>query len=282
MLKYLLALLTLLPISLSGYSQTSPAYEVYALQFAEKGLTPVSELVSNGPQKDSVNLIFMTWLIKGPAGKNILVDAGFLNDVEEAKEMNVTHYTRPDSMLLHLGIKADDITDIILTHPHWDHMDAISLFPIAHLWIQKEDYYYFVGTAWQKEGNHGGFNKRNVDYLVKANLAGKLTLVDGDNKELFPGIKVHTGSRHTFNSQYVLVQTGADRIVLASDNIWIYYNLDHLQPPPPYGTFDEKAYVQAMQRMKQLASKQQYIIPGHDSNVMKRFPPVTQRIVKIR
>jgi glyoxylase-like metal-dependent hydrolase (beta-lactamase superfamily II) len=223
----------------------------------------------------------MTWLVKSDKGKNILVDAGFLSDVDEAKDFGLKNYIRPDSLLFEFGIAAKDVTDIILTHPHWDHMDAIVLFPNAHVYIQKQDYDYFVGEAWQKDGNHGGFDPRDVGYLVNLNLSGKLTLVDGDDKELFPGIKVFTGSRHTFNSQYVLVQTGTERIVIASDNIWINYNLNHLQPPPPYGTWDAEGYVKAMQRMKTLASDLKYILPGHDGHVFETFPKVTKRIVRI-
>ena len=53
----------------------------------------------------------------GDNGKNILVDAGFLGDSEEAKSRKVSGYVRPDSMLLRIGIKAEDITDVILNHP---------------------------------------------------------------------------------------------------------------------------------------------------------------------
>src|SRR4051794_36074155 len=91
----------------------------------------------------------------------------------------------------------------------------------------------------KKTVNMGGFNKNDVHKLLDLNLEGKLTLVDGDDKKIIPGIKVYTGSRQTFNSQYVFVETGLNKIILASDNIWIYYNLDHLQPAPSYGTFDE-------------------------------------------
>ena len=58
-------------------------------------------------------------------------------------------------------------------------------------------FHYFVGAAWQKDGSSGGFNKRDVRMLTDLNMAGRVTLVDGDNKELFPGIKVYTGSGHT-------------------------------------------------------------------------------------
>ena len=118
--------------------------------------------------------------------------------------------------------------------------------------------------------------------LIDLNLAGKLTLVDGDDIEIIPGIKVYTGSRHTFDSQYVLVKTGTDKIILASDNIWIYYNLEHLISAPTYGTFDTTAYVKSMQRMKTLASDVKYIIPGHDSKMFTIFPTIKEGVIKIR
>jgi len=264
-------------------AQAPPSYEIYALKYFGLHSVPVSELAMGAPKKDTMNMFFMYWLIRGNNGKNILVDAGFLKDLDIFKQLNTIFYIRPDSVLQELNIKPEEITDIILTHPHWDHIDGVSLFPQAHVWIQKEDYNYFVGQAWQKDGRHQGFYKRDVDSMVSLNIAGKLTLVDGDAKEIIPGIKVYTGSRHTFNSQYVLVQTGGDKVILASDNIWIYYNLDHLTSSPfPNGTFDTLAYVKSMQRMKTQASNVKYIIPGHDPAVFSRYPLVKPDIVRIK
>ena len=142
-----------------GWAQTEQ-YTVYALRFASMSHpSPISDWVDKGPQNDSVNINFMIWLIKGDHGRNILVDAGFQNDIPEAKAFDIVHYERPDSTLTKLGLQPADITDIILSHPHWDHIDGIGLFPNAHVWIQKEDFNYFVGDAWQKDGHKGGFNK---------------------------------------------------------------------------------------------------------------------------
>ena len=283
MFKLVFLLAILVSGSLQSNAQSPPTYQIYALKYFGIHSVPVSELALGAPKKDTMNMYFMYWLVKGNNGKNILVDAGFLNDLDIFKELKTTFYIRPDSVLLELNIKSNEITDIILTHPHWDHVDGISLFPKAHIWIQKEDYNYFVGEAWQKEGRHGGFYKRDVDTMVSLNLAGKLTLVDGDNKEILPGIKVYTGSRHTYNSQFVLVQTGGDKVILASDNIWIYYNLEQLKSSPyPNGTFDTTAYVKSMLRMKTLASNIKYIIPGHDPAIFSRFPMVKPDIVKIK
>lgn len=259
----------------------SRQYEVYALRFASSGHPwPISDWVDKGPTKDSVHIDFMIWLIKGK-GRNILVDAGFLNDISDAKEFDIINYIRPDSTLLKLGLKPSDVTDIVLSHPHWDHIDGLDLFPNAQVWMQQDDFYYCVGAAWQKGGFAGGFNKRDIRKLVEKNMNGNLTLVGGDSVEIIPGIKVFTGSRHTFNSQYILVETGYNKIILASDNIWVYYSLEHMLPAAAGGTFDPEGYVNAMRRMKTLVTNQKYIIPGHDAKIFSRFPVIKEGVVKI-
>lgn len=283
MTKNILALLVLFITYRHAIAQTTPAYEIYALKYAElENPNPISGWVKGGPDNDSVKIVFMVWLIKGSDGRNILVDAGCRADLQAGIDFGLSNFKRPDSVLLEAGVKAEDITDIIISHPHWDHIDGITLFPNTHVWIQKDDYDYYVGEAWQKDANHGGFVKRDILTLVDLNISGRVTLVKGDNKEIIPGIKVYTGSRHTYNSQYAVVQSGTDRVVIASDNIWVYYSLEKMLPAPDYGTFDEKMYVAAMQRMKTLASKPDFVIPGHDGAIFSKFQRITERVVKIK
>jgi len=261
----------------------TPSYKVYAIKFADSTYPfSVGDWADGGSKTEKVEIDFMVWLIKGSNGKNILVDAGFLGDTEDAKEFMIANYIRPDSALLKVGVKPADISDIILSHPHWDHMGGINLFPNARVWIQKEDFDYFVGAAWQKEGSNGGFAKRDVRQLVDLNLNGKVTLIEGDNKQILPRITVYTGSKHTFNSQYVLVNTGNNKVVLASDNIWIYYNLEHLAPASTGGTLEPPGYIKAMQRMKSLVTDVKFIIPGHDAAIFSRFPKVADGVVEIK
>lgn len=281
MKRLLLITLTLLKASVLVLSQ-NVNYEVYALRLTPQQKVPASIFAVDTPKDLELNVVFMVWLVRDGNRRNILVDAGFHRDIEEAKQLGLTEYIRPDSALLRLGIKAADITDIILSHPQWDHVDGIDLFPNAQIWIQKDDYNYFVGSAWQKDGHSFGFNKRDVRKLVEANLAGKLNLVDGDDKEIIQGIKVYTGSRHTYNSQYVMVQSGVNKIIIASDNIYTYYNLEHLKPAPEEATFDKAGYVKAMERMKMLTSDTKFIIPGHDGLVFLKFPGVAEGVVIIK
>jgi glyoxylase-like metal-dependent hydrolase (beta-lactamase superfamily II) len=279
----LFCLVVLLLTEPALYAQRPVAYEVYAIRFGKSGSLPLSAVAIGGSEKDSVADCYMFWLLKG-GGKTILVDAGFELNENSGKEYSWSsaNYIRPDSALLRLGLKPTEITDIIISHPHWDHIGGIGLFPSAQIWMQTDDYGYFVGTAWQKSGDHGGFYKPDVQAIVATNLEGRLHLINGDSIGILPGIRVFIGSRHTWESMYVLVSTRAEPVIIASDNSWYYYNLEHLTSIPPRFTFDTTAYVNQLKRMRRLQPDVSLIIPGHDALVFSKFPAVAQDVVRIR
>jgi glyoxylase-like metal-dependent hydrolase (beta-lactamase superfamily II) len=253
-------------------------YEVYALKFNESGYIQARDIAVGTSSTDSVSVCNMFWYLKGSNGRNILVDAGF---IDTANLLN-GRYEQPDIVLKRINVSPSDITDVIITHPHPDHIGGITLFPNAKVWMQKEDFVYFVSGAWKKEGYLSEFTGSDVRNIIEISLQGRLELVEGDNIEIISGIKVFTGSRHTYENQYLLVNSDSNtnRILLASDAIWFYFNLDNLLPIPTY-TFDPGAYVEAMKRMKTMVTNPDYIIPGHDDLVFSRFPEVCKGIVKI-
>ena len=179
-----------------------------------------------------------------------------------------------------------DVTDIIITHPHFDHIGGIGLFPSAQLWMQEDDYDYFVGSAWQKKNYDEnfyafGFYKEDVRNIVAKNLEGKLNLIKGDSIEIFPGIRAFIGSKHTWESQYLLVSTKTDKVIIASDNCSFYYNIEHLVALGN-DTVHARAYVQQLKRMRILQPDISLIIPGHDARVFSKFPKVAEGVVKIK
>jgi glyoxylase-like metal-dependent hydrolase (beta-lactamase superfamily II) len=249
-------------------------YEIYAIEYQKIDWRPlVSEIALGSDLKDTLQGDAVFWLLKGNNGKTILVDAGYVNTKHDK------NYIRPDSALHILKIKPEDITDIVLTHTHWDHIGGINLFPNAMVWIQEADFNYFVGTAWQPKGVTEGLDSNDVLKIIQKNLERKLTLVKGDSLEIIPGIRVFIGSKHTYESQYLLVNGTSGNTVIASDNIWYYANLNYLLPIPL--TFDKVGYVNQMKRMKTLVSDVNLIIPGHDAAVFTKFPKVAEGVVKI-
>ena len=268
----------LLITGIISYGQAADEYQVYALKFNEPGSVPVRDIAVGTSSTDSVSVCNMFWYLKDSNGRNVIVDAGFIDTTGTGD----SKYERPDVVLKRLNVSPSCITDVIITHPHPDHIGGILLFPNARVWMQKEDFVYFVSGAWKKEGALAEFTGNDVRNLTEISLQGRLELTDGDNIEIIPGIKVFTGSRHTYENQYLLVNSDSktNRIVIASDAVWFYFNLNNLLPISTY-VFDPNAYVEAMRRMKTMVTDPAYIIPGHDDLVFSRFPGVCKGVVKI-
>ena len=251
-------------------------YEVYAVRYATIPDFPVAGLIEGADKTQKLDIAMMVWLVRG-GGHNIVVDTGFYRP-QFFKSWKVKDFVRPDEAVARLGVKPEEVTDVILTHAHWDHADGTDLFPKAQVWIQKDEYTYYTGEAWQPGGKHGGIDPEDVDVFLKTNLAGRMHLVNGD-AEVLPGINVYIGGKHTWQSQYVGVSTRSGTVVLASDNMYLYQNLDkHVAIAQ---TFDRESNLRAQDRMKTLAAKPELIVPGHDPAVLTRFPKVADGVVRI-
>src|SRR5437868_2988317 len=192
----------------TAQDQSHPTYEVYALSYGVYPDFPVSALLAGADKTRKIDLQMMIWLIKAPGGKNILVDTGCYHE-NVVKSKGIQDLIKASDAIAKLGLSAADITDVIITHMHWDHADGMDLFPNAKIWIQKDEYSYYTGAAWQAGGKSGGIEPDDVLTLVKLNMAHKVNLVDGDDREIIDGIKVYTGGRHTYASQYVSVRTAS-------------------------------------------------------------------------
>lgn len=255
----------------------APVYEVYAIRYASIPDFPVNALVAGADPARKLSIAMTVWLVRGN-GKNILVDSGFYRP-QFFKNWKIENFVKPSEAVAQAGVKPEEITDLIVTHMHWDHADGMDLFPNARIWIQKDEYTYYTGPAWQTPNTHGGIEPDDVLAAVKLNMAGRLTLVDGDAQQIIAGITCYTGGKHTYQSQYVGVNTRAGAVVLASDNMYLYENLE--KHAPIAQTLDKESNLRAQDRMKQLAASPRLIVPGHDPAVFEKFPKIRDGVVRI-
>jgi glyoxylase-like metal-dependent hydrolase (beta-lactamase superfamily II) len=259
-------------------AQTKPTYEVYAIRYASLPDFPVSDLVSGADRARKLDLAMTIWLVRG-GGHNVLVDAGFYHD-RFFKDWKVKEFIKPSDALAGLGVKPEDITDVVISHMHWDHADGSDLFPKARIWIQKDELEYYAGEAWETKDTSGGIDPEDVLELVKLNTEGRVGLVHGDAQEILPGLTCYTGGRHTYQSQYVGVKTAGGTVVLASDNMYLYENME--KHVPIAETLDAASNLRAQDRMKRMATRPEWVIPGHDPSVFDKFPKIGERVVKIQ
>ena len=261
-------------------SAPRPAYEVYAVRFATQASYPTRFLVVGADSARRSPLAFTVWVLRGE-GRTVLVDAGFYRD-KFVQRWKPATFVRPSEALVALGVKPEDVTDIVVSHIHWDHVDGADLFPRARLWIQREELEHHTNDS-------GAVLDRAIDpddakMLATLNRAGRVQLVGGDSVEIIPGISVFTGGKHTFASQYVaasaaLADGRTGTVVLASDNAYLYENLEKRRPIAQ--TLDSTSNLRAQERMLRLASSPRLVVPGHDVEVFARFPKPGNGVARI-
>jgi glyoxylase-like metal-dependent hydrolase (beta-lactamase superfamily II) len=258
-------------------AQPKPKYEIYAIRYATLKDFSVAGLVSGADKSRKMDIAMMIWLVKG-GGHTILFDCGFYRE-KFMTQWHPSDYEKPSVAIQRAGLKPEDITDIVISHIHWDHADGFDLFPNAKIWIQKDELQYYAGEAWQGHKRTAA-DPDDLLGLVKLNTEGRVSLVNGDAQEIFPGITAYTGGRHTWQSQFLGVNTAGGIVVLASDNVYLNENIE--KHVPIAATLDAESNLKAQDRMKQLAASPKLIITGHDPAVMKTFPETAPGVVRIQ
>ena len=272
--------LLLLATALSApVSVVAQSYDISAIRYGDIEGFPLSGLVPDAPEGETVDIALAFWLIRS-ADRVVLFDSGFFRE-SWFDRFDIAGYVRPDEALARAGVSADAVTDIVVSHAHWDHMGGVELFPEATVWIQAEEYRYYTGPAWQEGGGRGGIDRADILHLVERNLAGRLRLVEGTGVEILPGILVHTGARHTYASQFLEVR-GEPTWVLASDNAYLYLNLRERRAGATFSPSDRDGNLRALDRMLALAGDTLHVIPGHDAQVFRRFPSQAAGVVRIK
>ena len=258
-------------------------YEAYAVRFGILSAFPVSSLVAGADRTRTLDIPVMVWLLKGANGRTVLIDSGFYRQ-KFLDQWKPREFRTPAAAVEAAGVEPGAITDVIISHAHWDHVDGADLFPRATVWIQRAEYEYYTGEAWQPRNPHGGVDADDMLALLKINTEGRLRFVEGDDREVVPGIRCYIGGKHTHESQFCSVKTAEGTAVFTSDNVYLYENFDKHAPIAQTvgGEEGRASNLRAQDRAKSLASNPRLIVPGHDPAVFDRFEPVAPGIVRIR
>ncbi len=263
-------------------------YSIWVLEYALSPVHPVSGVYYGEHNKGTMKLPFSYVLIKGRDGV-ALVDVGYdPTDFggEIAQSIGVTNWTSPETVLAQCGVRPDEVTHIFLTHAHFDHIGGLRYFPAARIFIQQKEL-----DSWTSLLSKGprfrslltGLNPADVIYLVRANIEGRLELIDGFRENVLPNIDLYPAhDTHTAGSQYVVVRGpgGSDpKFVLSGDVIYTHKNLLGDDPDRPYfvppglaNGSQTKLVETAAEMLHQVDDDHRRVIPVHDEKLSDIYP----------
>jgi glyoxylase-like metal-dependent hydrolase (beta-lactamase superfamily II) len=249
---------------------SNPQYEVYAIKYAHHERRASENFLGGDPHDGPMPLDYFVWLIREAgtsAGREIVVDTGFSAATAARRQRH--HIRCPSEGLRLLGCEARTVKDVVITHLHYDHVGNFDLFPAATFHLQDREMGYATGRHMATPVFSGAFDVEDVVGMVRNTYAGRVAFHDGD-AQVAPGVSVHLIGGHTMGLQVARVATRRGWVVLASDASHFYANMEQRRPfPIVYNVAD---MVEGYARLRELAESPAHIIPGHDPQVLARYP----------
>jgi glyoxylase-like metal-dependent hydrolase (beta-lactamase superfamily II) len=247
-------------------------FEVYALKYATRDAQGSEHFYGHDIHDYPMPMDYFVWAVVSDE-YSIVVDAGFTTEV--AARRGREHLRCPAEGLQQLGIHCARVSCVILTHLHYDHVGNLEKFPAATFVVQDEEMAFWTGRYAGREHFRNIVEVQDIVHLVRENFNGRVRFVDG-SKEVVPGITVHRVGGHAAGLQVVRVHTAKGNVVLASDASHFYANIEEDRPFSVIT--DLRQMYEAFDVVRALADSPEHIVPGHDPEVMKRYPPASPEL----
>ena len=242
-------------------------WEVYAIKYAQRNARTRKDSFIFDDNHDAPHAMdYFIWVLRRGA-ETILVDSGY--DTAEGTARGRPIGMEPLEALAPLGIAPEAVSELIVTHLHYDHAGGLHLFPNAILHLQSAEMAYATGPCMCHDVLRAPFTAGHICEAILRLYSGKVCFHDGD-AEITDGVSVHRIGGHSRGLQAVRVRTQAGWLVLASDASHFYENL-WLRKPFPI-VVDLEDMLDGFGRLETLASRRELIVPGHDPLVREVFP----------
>lgn len=247
-------------------------YEVIAVRYATRE-TVASEVYLNHhvyrePDRP-LRMDYFFWVLRND-DRTIVVDTGFTPPVGDRRGRTTTCPV-PQS-LRRLGIDPAGVGQLVITHAHYDHTGNLGLFTGAEVVISAAELDFWTGPYARRVQFGHSAEPPDIAELVAIEKQGRVTRFSGRH-DLAPGIELLEVGGHTPGQAIALVRTATGTVVLASDAVHYYEELE--QDRPFLVVADLRAMYEGFDRVSELAAAEgAVLLPGHDPEVMERFPPL--------
>lgn len=241
-------------------------WQVRALKYAERNArTRADSFISDDDHDSPHAMDYFIWVLQSQ-GRVIVVDTGY-EDIEATRRMRPI-IRDPAKALEAVGVRAEDVDTVIITHLHYDHAGGLDRFPNAKFHLQKSEMEFATGPCMCDPELQMPFTVEHVCEMVRQVYSGRVIFHEGDG-EVDGGVTVHCIGGHSQGLQAVRVKTSAGYLCLASDASHYYENF-MLQKPFPI-VYDLQLMIAGFETIQNLASDKSLVIPGHDPLVTELF-----------
>lgn len=239
--------------------------QILALRYGT-AIRPASDLALDADPHETGTIDYFIWAIRDQ-DRTIVVDTGF--SPEEGGTRGRSLLAHPADMLARAGIDPAGVVDVVLTHLHYDHAGNLDAFPNARFHLQEREMAYGTGRCMCLPRMRKPFAVECVVDAVRMVFADRIVFHDGD-AEIAPAISLHLIGGHSRGLQAVRAETAAGPLVLASDAAHFYRYLDDGGAFPLFADYPE--VIDGYASLRALAGDSGVIVPGHDPQVLERFP----------
>src|SRR6266853_628911 len=238
--------------------RSTPIYEVHAVKYAHLPRKAWEVQITPDPHDADFPMDYFVWVAipldesghRTIGGKPIVIDTGFNAAVGKKRGREVK--TNPADLIQHLGGDAMEVEDVIITHLQYKEMQFATGRHVCH------------GTF------RHAFEIEDIVGMVRAVYGKRVVFHDGD-EEVQPGISVHLIGGHTMGMQSVRVMTRNGWLVLASDASHYYWGIEDKKLfSIVYSVADMLAGYDKLQKLAD--GRLEMVVPGHDAEVMNRYP----------
>ena len=187
------------------------------------------------PDEDDVAILPTACFLVEGNGKKIMVDTG-MSSTEIADKYHHPGSVQKEGMdlpsqLKKLGIEPSEITDIIFTHLHWDHVYYLPEFTNAKLYVQRKEYEFAKNPIALYYKSYED-PRLEIEPRIHPQWEGReFEQLDGEC-EIFDGISVYPTPGHSVGHQNVVVHTKEGDYHCCGD---LMFTLDNLKPVPEIG-----------------------------------------------
>ncbi len=249
-----------------------PKYEVYAIKYARRDARRHEHFIGGDLHDAPMPMDYFVWLIRNQE-RTIVVDTGFTAEVAVKRKREFIR--TPKAGLALLGVKAEEVREVVITHMHYDHVGTFFDFPQAVFHLQDEEMNYVTGRYMRHSRFAHSIEVEDVVGMVRALFKGRLVFHKGDD-EIAPGVSLHHIGGHTPGLQSVRVHTQRGWVVLASDATHYYEHFETGRCFP--SIVDLGGVLEGYDTLRKLAESPRHIVPGHDPLVMARYPAVSKEL----